>query len=827
MNLGIERTSELLQSIVNKISKTHKKKLTKKKKKVVLINDSSMCQTSPKKSPKKSPKAKVSRKRKDKLVLLEEQREKTKTPLNPSPPKPSPEPLQIKVKKAKVSRKKKDKLVLLEEQREKTSKEPSVKEPSAKEPSAKEPSVKEPSVKEPSVKEPSAKEPSAKEPSAKEPSPKKKQKITKKNLKAIEEIPVMEQIEAFKTHGIKVLESLDEQTLNKMILESKDAYYNSNTSLLSDNLYDILAEYIQEKYPKNEVVHAIGATITRNKVKLPYEMWSMDKIKPDTNALTTWKAKYGGPYVVSCKLDGVSGLYDCSKKQPKLYTRGDGKVGQDISHLIPFLKLPKAKGIVVRGEFIIPKKVFEEKYKGSFANPRNMVSGLINKQTYDENVNDLHFVVYELVVPLMKPSEQLEKIQESGFEVVKYEVMSESTLTNDNLSSLLVEWRTKYEYEIDGIIVADNNVYERTTGNPDHAFAFKMVLSDQVAEAKVVDVLWQASKDGYLKPRIRIEPIQLGGVKIEYATGFNGKFIEDNKIGIGAVVQIIRSGDVIPHIKEVTMPAETAKMPEQAYVWSDKHVDVLLADIESDPDVALKNITAFFVSLGIEGLAKGNIKRLIDAGYNSIPKIIKATQSDFEKAGFKSLAQKFEKNIHDKLQEASLIDIMNASNKLGRGISGKTIEQIMEHEPTILVSNDSPEQKYEKLVKIKGIGEVNARTFIKNIPVFMNFLHECGLDDKMNLQVKSKKSTQGQQGQETHDTSNPLYKKKVVMTKIRDKDIIEYLKEVGGILQDNISSDTFILLVKSKDDTSSKVVKAKEKGITIMTAEEFKTIFIA
>ena len=807
MNLGIERTSELLQSIINKISKKHKKKLTKKKKKVVLIKNSSMSET----SAKKSPKAKVSRKKKDKLVLLEEQREKTKTPTpkeptplpkeptplskepTPPPKEPTPEPIQIKVKKAKVSRKKKDKLVLLEEQREKT-------------------------------KTPTPKEST---PPPKEPTSKKKQKITKKNLKAIEEISVMEQIEAFKTHGIKVLEALDEQTLNKMILESKDAYYNSNTSILSDNLYDILAEYIQEKYPKNEVVHAIGATITRNKVKLPYEMWSMDKIKPDTNALANWKEKYVGPYVVSCKLDGVSGLYDCTKKQPKLYTRGDGKVGQDISHLIPYLHLPNARGTVVRGEFIIQKKVFDEKFKDTFANPRNMVSGLINKQTYDENVKDLHFVVYELVVPVMTPTEQLEKIQESGFEVVKYEVLKQSiSLTNDKLSSLLVEWRTKYEYEIDGIIVADNKVYERKTGNPDHAFAFKMVLSDQMAEAKVVDVLWQASKDGYLKPRIRIEPIQLGGVKIEYATGFNGKFIEDNKIGIGAVVQIIRSGDVIPHIKEVTMPAETAKMPEQAYVWSDKHVDVLLADIESDPDVALKNITAFFVSLGIEGLAKGNIKRLIGAGYNSIPKIIKASQSDFEKAGFKSLAQKFEKNIHDKLQEASLIDIMNASNKLGRGISGKTIEQIMEHEPNVLVSDDTPEQKYEKLIKIKGIGEVNARTFIKNIPVFMNFLHECGLDDKMNLQMKSNKSTHSKGQEETHDTSNPLYKKKVVMTKIRDKDIIEYLKEVGGILQDNISSDTFILLVKSKDDSSSKVVKAKEKGITIMTAEEFKTMFM-
>ena len=829
MNLGIERTSELLQSIINKISKTHKKKLTKKKKKVVLTKNSSMSETSAKKSPKKSskksPKAKFSRKRKAKLVLLEEQREKTKTPTpkeptpppkeptpqpkepTPSPKEPTPEPIQIKVKKAKVSRKKKDKLVLLEEQREKT------KTPTPNEPT--------PLPKEPT---PPPKEPT---PPPKEPTPKKKQKITKKNLKAIEEISVMEQIEAFKTHGIKVLEALDEQTLNKMILESKDAYYNSNTSLLSDNLYDILAEYIQEKYPKNEVVHAIGATITRNKVKLPYEMWSMDKIKPDTNALANWKEKYGGPYVVSCKLDGVSGLYDCTKKQPKLYTRGDGKVGQDISHLIPYLHLPNARGTVVRGEFIIQKKVFDEKFKETFANPRNMVSGLINKQTYDENVKDLHFVVYELVVPVMTPTEQLEKIQESGFEVVKYEVLKQSiSLTNDKLSTLLVEWRTKYEYEIDGIIVADNKVYERKTGNPEHAFAFKMVLSDQMAEAKVVDVLWQASKDGYLKPRIRIEPIQLGGVKIEYATGFNGKFIEDNKIGIGAIVQIIRSGDVIPHIKEVTMPAETAKMPEQAYVWSDKHVDVLLADIESDPDVALKNITAFFVSLGIEGLAKGNIKRLIDAGYNSIPKIIKASQSDFEKAGFKSLAQKFEKNIHDKLQEASLIDIMNASNKLGRGISGKTIEQIMEHEPNVLVSDDTPEQKYEKLIKIKGIGEVNARTFIKNIPVFMNFLHECGLDDKMNLQMKSNKSTHSKGQEETHDTSNPLYKKKVVMTKIRDKDIIEYLKEVGGILQDNISSDTFILLVKSKDDSSSKVVKAKEKGITIMTAEEFKSMFI-
>jgi len=768
MESNNSNTSELLRNIFEKVSKTHKKKLTKKRKKLVLVQDSalSMSPIKEKKSKEtkeskesKEPKESRKKKKKKKLVIVEqiesEERKREKTP-TPQPKEPSPK--KSISKKAQKEKKSPPKL------------------------------------------------------------------SRKKNIKLSSGVHIMEQIEAFKVHGIKVLESLDEPTLNKMVLETKDTYYNSNISLISDNLYDILVEYIKEKYPDNKVVDSIGAKITKNKVKLPYEMWSMDKIKPDTNALANWKAKYAGPYLISCKLDGVSGLYDCTKKQAKLYTRGDGKVGQDISHLIPYLHLPNAKGTVVRGEFIIPKQVFDEKYKDTFANPRNMVSGLINKQTYDEKVNDLHFVVYELVVPIMKPSEQLETIYESGFEVVKYEMMDQSSLTNDNLSAVLIEWRTNYEYEIDGIIVADNKMYDRKTGNPDHAFAFKMVLSDQVVEAKVVDVLWQASKDGYLKPRVRIEPINLGGVKIEYATGFNGKFIEDNKIGIGALIQIIRSGDVIPHIKAVTMPAESAKMPEQPYIWSDKHVDVLLADVNSDPDVTLKNISAFFVGIGVEGLAKGNVKRLIESGLDSVPKIINAQQSDFEKAGFKTLAQKFVQNIHNKLDEASLIDIMNASNKLGRGISSKTIELIMANEPSILkATGESDQQKYEKLIKIKGIGEVNAKTFVKNIPDFLAFLQKCGLDSKLTSKSKASSSSETQQQK---DSSHPLYNKKIVMTKVRDQEIIEKLKEVGGHLQDNVNSETFALIVKSKDDKSNKTEKAKEKGIPIMTPDEFKASYL-
>ena len=329
-------------------------------------------------------------------------------------------------------------------------------------------------------------------------------------------------VEDFQNNGITVLESLTEEELVTVIEGNNHAYYNTNKPLTSDNEYDIIKEYMERKYPKNTIITEVGAKIIKNKVELPYKMASMDKIKPDTNALTKWTTTYKGPYVLSCKLDGVSGLYTTEGEIPKLYTRGNGTIGQDISHLIPVLNLPTEKNSVIRGEFIIPRLVFEEKYKKRFANARNLVSGIVNSKKIDEKTQDLHFVAYEVIQPSLKPSEQMKKIEELGHISVQNQTVD--NLTNEMLSGILMDWRTNYEYEIDGVIVTNDRVYTRTDGNPDYAFAFKMVISDQVAEAKVVDVIWTPSKSGYLKPRVRIEPIKrLGGVTIEYATGFNGK----------------------------------------------------------------------------------------------------------------------------------------------------------------------------------------------------------------------------------------------------------------------------------------------------------------
>ena len=632
---------------------------------------------------------------------------------------------------------------------------------------------------------------------------------------------VKDLVKDFKKNGISVLHNLNEQQLTH-ILSQANILYRHMLPIMTDNEYDIIQDYIAEKYPHNKTIWEVGAPVERNKATLPYQMWSMDKIKPDSNAVVNWCAKYSGPYVLSCKLDGVSGLYTSEGPVPKLYTRGDGKIGQDVSHLIPFLRLPKTKGTVIRGEFIIPKAVFEAKYKGNFANPRNLVSGIINHKHIDEKIQDVDFVAYEVIKPVLKPSDQMGYLRVSNVKVVLNAL--EAKISNEMLSSILVDWRTNYDYEIDGVIVCDDKIYDRKSGNPDHAFAFKMVLSEQIAEAKVVDVLWTPSKDGYLKPRVQIEPLILGGVRIEYATGFNGAFIKDNNVGVGALIELIRSGDVIPHIRKVTMPAETAKMPDVAYKWNDTHVDILLEDIDNDDTVKEKNITGFFRGIGVEGLSSGNVSRIISAGYDSVAKIINMSVDNFlEVEGFKmKMATKIYNGIREKLDSASIITLMSASNVFGRGFSEKKIELVLSLYPDVLTSKENNGVKIAKIAAMKGMAQKTAEAFVDRIGAFVDFMKECGLEHKILLsEATVSKATVSKVDV---DTSNPLYDKTIVMTGFRDKDLEVVLKKVGAKTGSSVSKNTLCVLVKDTNtEESSKVLEAKRLGIPVLTLSQFNT----
>ena len=116
-------------------------------------------------------------------------------------------------------------------------------------------------------------------------------------------------------------------------------------------------------------------------------------------------------------------------------------------------------------------------------------------------VKDLDILTYEVVEPKLEPVEQIKVL--SNTNVIKAVIVDSTEINTEFLSNYLLDWRENYPWEIDGLVVCQNKLHDRISGNPKHAFAFKMVLLDQIAEAKVLNVLWSPSKDGYCTNRAR------------------------------------------------------------------------------------------------------------------------------------------------------------------------------------------------------------------------------------------------------------------------------------------------------------------------------------
>ena len=719
-------------------------------------------------------------------------------------------------------------------------------EPEAPALKAPEPKAEEPTP-EPQEVKPAHTPTSAKKDTLKIKMPNSKAQTLKKYTKKIKEA-ILENLNKFKSQGITALAILSLEELTAMLQEAIDNYYISElkeSSLLTDNEYDILREYILKKDPSNALANDQQTQIKNDntKVKLPYEMWSMDKIKPDTNALTKFKQTYKGPYVISAKVDGVSALYSTETGSPNLYKKGDGKFGFLINHLLPYLNLPKENNITLRGELMIKEETFKLKYKGQFSNSRNFIAGLVNRkkltQLEKDILQDIDFVGYEVIMPQnLKPSEQYNKLAELNVISVKnIQALNYEQLTNDYLSNKLIEFRTTYAYSIDGIICIDDNLHDRKSKNPEHAFAFKMVLTDQVIEAKVLDVLWSVSKDGLLKPRVQFEPVTIGGVTITYATGINARFIVDNNIGLGALVSLTRSGDVIPKITSVIVPAQKPIMPstdEYDYVWNATNVDIILKNIKSDPRVNVKSIAKFFKDLEVEGLGEKNIEKIINSGANSIIKIINLSSEDLMKVeGFqKKMATKIKTSIQKQLEEASIAKIAAASNIFGRGLAERTINAILKAEPNILLPGTSDEEKISKVNAVEGVGEKTALQFVKAIPEFVEFITSIKPDYQTQQPTQTQpiqtEATQPTQPTQPKEPDHALKNKIIVFSdfdkssKYTKKELEKLLTKFGPIIETSVKKTTNILIIGDSLSNSTKVENAKKIGtIEIITLDDF------
>lgn len=623
------------------------------------------------------------------------------------------------------------------------------------------------------------------------------------------------------------LEKAKKKEIIDLLKNADEAFFNTGNTILTDDIYDIIKDYVREKYPKDPYLKRVGAD-EAHKVKLPFYMGSQNKIRDDETEIQRFQEKYKGPYVISDKLDGISCLVMYTQNGVKIYTRGNGTEGQDISHIIQYVQgIPNevaTSGLAIRGELIISRKNWE-KLKEYGANARNVVAGAINSKIINKTImSQIEFVAYSLLQPKMELAAGLALVKSNNFKIVRHVVVN--SLNLDLLSKYLVEWRKSAEFEIDGIVVSDNGIYNITKGkNPDYSFAFKSIHTHEQVEVIVTGIEWNVSKDRYIKPIVKFNEIELDGVKIKQATGFNAAYIEKNKLGPGSRIIIIRSGGVIPHIHSVLTQSANGKpgMPENMnYKWNDTHIDIILEDTKNR-DHDIQEIIYFMKALDIENMGPGNITKIYDAGFDTIKKIINISVKDLLKIeGFK---EKSANKIFDsvqKIRSVECIRLMDASNTIGRGFGYKKIKLIADTYPFILKQDDKNRKqtvalKIEDLVKIQGVSDITARAFLDNIKNFHEFYDDlgikCGVQPTVDVNVPKAHSN-------SNPKSNMIVNKSFVFTGFRNKDLEKYIETQGGSVKTSVSKNTDYLLVADINDQSAKVLKARELGIKIVAQND-------
>ena len=610
------------------------------------------------------------------------------------------------------------------------------------------------------------------------------------------------------------MQTLSKSELNDYIRKLDEQYHEMGISTVSDAEYDNIKDLYEEKFGTfDEVGHPVSSS---SAVQLPYFMGSMNK-KKDADSISKWSTKYSGPYVISDKLDGVSAMFIGNK----LFTRGNGRVGRDVSHLIQHLKLPKLEdnNTCVRGELVISKlnfnKLVDDEVLSHRAVPRNTVAGCVNAIKPNISiVKNIHFVAFELIQPRIIYDRQYTKLKELEFKHVVNQIQI-NNISYTDLSEILNERKKKSAYDIDGIVVQDcSKIHDiPIDSNPPTAFAFKMI-SNQI-KAIVKQIQWNISKDSLAKPTVILDPVMLDGVKISKATGFNAKYIQDNKIGEGSVVNITRSGDVIPHIINVVSSTKP-DMPNFKYTWTPSKVDILVTDKSDEVQrrIRLRTFQNTISKLGIDGLKDATVSVLFNAGICDIKSLFELNEySLFELnlPGFKQLKIKALLNsIQRTKKNLDCVKLMSASNCFGKGFSTTKLNSILNEIDNIFDKSIT----HEDILNLEGFGVLTARQFVDNIPRFKKFLED---NDLMSHCVIKKVSPE-----KIHTTGLKLSGLSFCFSGGLIPEAIEIINTFGGSVVKNMSCTH--LIVTDKARTTSKHNLAIKKKIPIIDLDDLKAM---
>lgn len=601
------------------------------------------------------------------------------------------------------------------------------------------------------------------------------------------------------------------QTLVKTLKAASDAYYNGVGEPLGDDVYDALRDELEELDPQNPFLKQVGAPVSKElgAIKLPFKMASLNKIKPGSGAVESFRVgSKVKSWVLSDKLDGISVLWDTDKN--KLYLRGDGLMGVDVSKYAPYLNGLRPRGFnkkwVLRGELVLPNDVPVATL------PRSYVNGQLHlKSPNVEGLGKINFVAYELIQPSNFTREQQFKImQEEGFEVPWHQVVP--SIDDKSLAALLVKRRAESKYGIDGIVVGENSVPLKDSSdvvnNPKDMRAFKMPMGDQQAETEVVDILWSASYQGYWIPRLQIQPVNIGGSRIEYLTGHNAKFVVENKVGKGAKIVIRKSGDVIPTLDRVIQPSNVMNLPEG--VWDETATHLKLEEgAEENDEVVMKKLEHFAKSLDIPHIGPGQSVKLISASIVTPGDLVKVSQKDLTEAIGEGMAKKVYPAIKTQLEKASEMDFMVASSLMPRGVGATKLK-------VLFTLNPDPRMWPSTIQSCEGWSPSALKSFYGKLPAYVAWRKE------QLPQIPYPKI--GAAPAAAVVVGTPAEKKEYFcFTGFRSAEIQSKLEAKGHEMTASLSKKTTVLVVADAEaaaGNTEKIKKARELGTRILTRDQ-------
>jgi NAD-dependent DNA ligase len=603
--------------------------------------------------------------------------------------------------------------------------------------------------------------------------------------------------------------------LKDKIKKANDSYRVGN-SIISDSEYDKLVEELSLISPDDELLTKVGHVVTdeSRKSKLPIEMASMNKIK-SMDDINDWCRLKGisksEVVIITPKFDGLSLCVD--EKTNESWTRGDGEFGQKSDEhyklIQNHLNLDEYSFIYTYGEVMIPKKVFIEKFSVDFANPRNLVAGLLNSKTISDSLKDCQYIKYGAFTnKSFNTKEEIINELNSGQESkVEYHICKISDLTEDLLIGLFQKFST--EYEIDGLIIEindltlqDNLGRETSSNNPVWARAFKHPSFEQSAETDIIGISWNISKQGLLKPILHINPVKLDGVTVSNVTGNNARFVKDLGLGVGAKVVVKRSGMVIPIIADVITPVEFVQPTIEGVEvdWNENGIE-LITLTETD-EQRLKKIVAFFEILEADNVSEGVITQLWDAGYKNIKDILNLKISDLEKIDRfgKRKAQIVYNSIQKSVTGVQLSKLQHATG-IFKGLGSKKL---------VLLEDFTTKPTIDQVMSIEGFAEVSAKSYIDSYDIFFDFIKDLPVTIVEKVEAVK--------------VGTDLEGKSFVFTGVRRTDLESVIESRGGKIGGSVSKNTTHLVMKAVGSGSSKEKKAIDLGVEVITVEQLEKL---